>query len=189
MKKNLLAISISLLFLTGVIGIGCFQGETLPSDDNDDEEPNNPCDITEVEINDSFDTANFIDILPVLNPALVCGVFEDVDLYSTSEDFFFFFLNPTPGDTEILINLVVEAQDNSVVPVIHLWQTMYDDLGNKTGAYQPKGSFFGNNGMLVILDYPIPYDFIQHNDLFVQLEAIITHPLVDPTYTMEYFTE
>jgi len=179
------------LILALIAAFGCSQGTTVPSDDDDDDcddPPIEDCYFEETEPNGTFGDANFVDLLPVLGSYTFCGDFEDIGIDITDTDFLYFFLNPNPGDTEILINLIVET-DTDITPTIHLWQTVYDALGEPTDTYQSLGTFFGSDGMLLILDFPIPFDFMTNNDLFVQLEAAGTLPLSYHEYTMEYYTE
>ena len=191
--KNVIKIAgVYFLILVLVAAFGCSQSKPILSDGDGDDDCDDPpiedCDFKETEPNDIFDNANFVDLLPVLQSYTFCGAFEDIDLGITDNDFLYFFLNPSPGDTEILINLIVET-DTDVSPSLRLWQTVYDNLGEPTGTYQSLGTFFGSDGMLVILDFPIPFDFMTNNDLFVQLEAVGTLPLSYHEYTMEYYTQ
>ena len=141
-------------------------GQTTVSTDNGPPapppDPTLDCDVFEIEPNDEFFTAQFIEVLPAIpTNDLVCGYLSpagaDIDTY-------YFPLAPNSGATQVIFNLIVTC-DLDVVPVVELLQTVYD-IGVPTfdpGAppeFQSLGTFFGAPGVLTILDWPVPYDFL-----------------------------
>ena len=166
-------------------------GQTKVSTDNGPPAPPpNPtldCDVFEIEPNDDFFTAQFIDVLPA-NPTneLVCGYLSpagaDIDTY-------YFPLAPNPIATQVVFNITISC-DLDVVPVVELLQTVYDGLGVPTGEYQSLGTFFGAAGVLTVLDWPVPYNFQNQNDLYVRVTGLSTSTdNMNKLYKLDYFTQ
>jgi hypothetical protein len=144
------------------------------------------CDYLEIEPNNEFDEANFVDLLPVLDPYLICGDFLFVSEEMKDIDFYHFFLNPDPGQDTVYMNFMITTSPE-VFPSIRLAQTVYDEDGFETGEYTTLGVFVGDKGFLVVLDFPVPYDFLNNNDLFVQFEGVGTQPYQPYQYEIEYW--
>lgn len=167
---------------------GCSQDTQSSNDTNDPPPP--PVEeckgFMEVELNDDHATANYVSLLP--NDGTICGNFLDFDPFTSDKDFYHFFLNPHPGDDEILFNFVVMTTSD-VVPAVQLYQTVYDDLGVPEDYIQI-GTFFGHLGELIVIDFPVKYDFHLSNDLYVRIDGI--YPSNDPEvkpYEVEFWTE
>lgn len=160
--KNLIPLLILLL-------IGCGQSSDGGSNNEPPPPPPPPPgpDYPEQEPNNDFNTANFVTLLPLLGNSETIG--GQTDKYD--EDFFFFFLNPNLGVTEISINIVVETEFFLLAPRVSLYQTIFDEFGEPTGNHQLLGQFMGTDGELVILGWPVPYDYFYNNDLFIVLES------------------
>ena len=164
-------------------------GGGISSNSDNDPPPPDPtedCDILELEPNDDFFNAQFIDVLPSIptNP-IVCGNFFPV---GGDIDNYYFPLAPNPGVTNLLLTLIIDT-DFDVVPVVELLQTIYDPLGAPTGTYQSLGTFFGAEGVLILLDWPVPYDLLNQNDLFIRVTGLPAPPSpFEKLYQLEYFT-
>ena len=155
-------------------------------------DPTLNCGIFEIEPNDEFFTSQFIDVLPAIpTNELVCGYLspagEDIDTY-------YFPLAPNAGATQVIFNLVLTC-DLDVLPVVELLQ-MIHDIGAPTfdpGAppvYESLGTFFGAPGVLTILNWPVPYDFLNQNNLFVRVTGLSTSfDATDKLYKLDYFTQ
>jgi hypothetical protein len=149
--------------------------------------PSIDCDLHEHEPNSTFGEANFVGTLPILGENTLCGEFTNISVDITDRDFLYLFLNPPPKSEEVYVTFIVET-DALVFPSIRLWQTVYDKFGTPTGQYSLLGVFYGNNGILFVPDFSIPYSFLDNNDLFVQIEASSTLISSSHEYTLEYFT-
>lgn len=139
----------------------------------------------EIEPNDTEEDANFVGLLPQLQPVNLCGTFFDYEPNDLHLDYYYFFLNPNPGVEEVMINIALITED-TVVPTIKLLQTVYDEQGNPID-YTSLGIFFGQPGSLVILDFPIPYDFLTNNDLFLRVEGIYPSDYIEKKYKLQYW--
>ena len=169
----------------------CSCGDSSVHVDDKVEGPPNPpsleCDLSEFEPNNTFEEANFVGTLPMLGKNTLCGEFNNVSVEMMDREFIYFFLNPPPRAPEVFVTLIVET-DATLFPSIRLWQTVYNKFGEPTGQYTLLGIFFGKNGLLFVPDFPVPYSFLDNNDLFVQLEAPSPIPFSSHNYTLEYFT-
>jgi hypothetical protein len=135
----------------------------------------------EVEANDSFLTADFLGIFPIISPETVCG---DMSIWPPHDvDFFFFYLIAPEFVEEMRVSFVVTT-DLNATPKIKLYQTVYDQLGNPTGEYQLVGFFVQGPGLLYVDQAVIPHNPFENNDLFVVLEAE-----GDPYHIAEYELE
>jgi hypothetical protein len=171
-------------------------GQTTVSTNNDPPtappDPTLDCDVFEIEPNDEFITAQFIDVLPATpTNELVCGYLSpagaDIDTY-------YFPLAPNPEATQVIFNLIVTC-DLDVLPVVELLQMIHDvgapafDPGAPP-VYESLGTFFGAPGVLTILDWPVPYDFLNQNNLFVRVTGLSTSTdNMNKLYKLDYFTQ
>ena len=169
----------------GLLLCGCTI-ERLDSDGGGDvDDPPTPCDGQyEVEPNDTPREANYLGWLPVLSPETACGDYmpfagvKDVD-------HFFFYLNPKPGVTTVKVNLSI-LTDPQATPVLKLSQSLYDTFGNPTGDYFYLGTFYGQDGELLVIDFPVAYDFLYKNDLFLEVSGLFSSASV-PQYEIQYW--
>ena len=166
-------------------------GQTTVSNDNGPPapppDPTLDCDVFEIEPNDDFFTPQFVDVLPSFptNP-LLCGYLSPA---GTDIDTYYFPLAPNTGVTQIIFTLTITS-DLDVVPVVELLQTIYDPLGVPTGTHQSLGTFFGAAGILNVIDWPVPYDFMTHNDLYVRVTGLPSSSSSDnKLYKLDYFTQ
>jgi hypothetical protein len=171
-------------------------GNTLDTSNNNTvdppPDPTLDCDVFEIEPNDEFFTAQFIDVLPAIpTNELVCGYLSpagaDIDTY-------YFPLAPNPEATQVIFNLIVTC-DLDVLPVVELLQMIHDvgapafDPGAPP-VYESLGTFFGAPGVLTILDWPVPYDFLNQNNLFVRVTGLSTSTdNMNKLYKLDYFTQ
>ena len=192
LKDNLLStilIGITLLCLAFLIS-GCGGGVTKIEGNNPSDPPPDPtldCDVFEIEPNDDFFTPQFVDVLPSFptNP-LLCGYLSPA---GTDIDTYYFPLAPNTGVTQVIFTLQITS-DLNVVPVVELLQTIYDALGVPTGTHQSLGTFFGAAGILNVIDWPVPYDFMTHNDLYVRVTGLpVLTTTEDTLYKLDYFTQ
>ena len=139
----------------------------------------------EMEPNDDFDMANYVALLPALQPETLCGKFYDYDPFTADKDYFFFFLNPNPGAEEVIFNFVVKTEDD-VVPAAYLYQTIYDELGVPQD-HQQLGIFYGVPGELVVLDFHVPYHFLDNNDLYLRVDGIYPTDFIEKEYSVQYW--
>ena len=174
-----------LALATGLLLCGCTI-ERVDSDGGGDvDDPPTPCDGQyEVEPNDTPRDANYLGWLPVLSPETACGDYmpfagvKDVD-------HFFFYLNPKPGVTTVKVNLSI-LTDPQATPVLKLSQSLYDTFGNPTGDYFYLGTFYGQDGELLVIDFPVAYDFLYKNDLFLEVSGLFSSASV-PQYEIQYW--
>ena len=155
----------SLLLL---LAASCSQGQTGANGGNGGGDPPTPptYDYDEVEFNDTFNSAQFITLLPQWYQENIGGILDLPD----DLDYYYFFLNPNLGQDEVMVNIMVET-DPFIAPRVSLYQTIYDTLGAPTGDYQLIGTYVGVDGNLIILDVPIPYHSFTNNDLYLLLEG------------------
>jgi len=146
------------------------------------------CDYEEIEFNDTPDSANFVNILPVLGAGNhICG-----DLFSWGQgiegdiDTFYFFLNPNLGQETIYFNFVVETEF-PVIPVVNLYRTIYNNTGEPTEDYEVLGIFYGDPTSLVVLDFPLEYEDLVSNDVFLELTAASPYPVGTFDYKIDYW--
>ena len=139
----------------------------------------------EMEPNDVEEAANYVGLMPELQPVAICGTFFDYEPNDPHLDYYRFFLNPIVGADMVMLNVVLQTEE-TVVPAIRLLQTVYDEQGN-TVDYTSLGIFFGEPGELVILDFPIPYDFLTNNDLYFRVEGIYPPDYIEKNYKLEYW--
>ena len=155
-------------------------------DDGGGEDPPFVCEgFMEMEPNDVEEAANYVGLMPELQPVSICGTFFDYEPNDLHLDYYHFFLNPIVGAEEVMLNVVLQTEE-TVVPAIRLLQTVYDDQGN-TVDYTSLGIFYGVAGELVILDFPIPYNFLTNNDLYLRVEGIYPPDYIEKNYKLEYW--
>ena len=166
--------------------VGCNTNSEPPNDD-DDGGPPPPvsCDgYLEVEPNGEYEQAQFITILPEYSPDPICGeyvgVWQDVDFYK-------FWLQPKNTDPQIIKLNVVFDTDKEVVPYLSFYQSEYDETGAPTGSYLWVGTFFGEDGRIEILDFPIPYVWGEKQDLVVAVEHITPLPITVAPYKLSFW--
>ena len=167
--------------------VGC-NANSEPSDRDYDGPPPPPpsCEgFQEMEPNDMHSMANFVSHLPVLQGEEVCGTWIYQNDGPAGKDYYHFYLNPKPGVEEIKLNLVLECEETTV-PVAYLSQTVYDQEGYPTG-YNNIGTLYGVHGELIILDFSIPYDFLEKNDLFIRLDGIYPKDFIVKDYEFKYW--
>jgi hypothetical protein len=175
-------VALGLFILVG----GCSNSHT--HDDNGGDPPDPPvgCQgFPENEPNDTPTTGTYLGYLPTLAPESVCGEWLDIPFNDHDVDYYFFYLSPPPGVTQFPLNMSVMT-DPAAVPYVQLQQTIYDSDGNPTGGYKTIGTFYGEDGTLLIIDFPITYDFYNNNNLIVRLEGIYPLGMV-PEYEMQYW--
>ena len=139
----------------------------------------------EIEPNDTEELANYVGLMPHLQPENICGTFFDYEPFDQHLDYYYFFLNPNPGAEHVMLNIALTT-DETVVPAIRFLQTVYDDQGNPVD-YNNLGIFFGIPGSLVILDFCIPYDFLESNDLYMRVEGIYPPDYIEKKYKLQYW--
>lgn len=155
-------------------------------DDDDCGEPPKDCEgFWEMEPNDVEEDANYVAIMPHLQPTNICGTFFDYESDDQHLDYYYFFLNPPPGADVVMLNIALTTKED-VVPAIRLLQSVYDDQGN-TVDYTSLGEFYGALGQLVILDFPVPYDFLTSNDLYLRVEGIYPSDYIEKEYKLQYW--
>lgn len=154
-------------YLLPIFLLAC-QGETVPSNHDDDDPVDEPwCENHEWEPNDDFFQADFITVLPTFTEECIEGL-----ITSQYVDYFLFFLVPPSMDTEVVeVSLSVEILNEFTTPKVTFYQTEYDKEGNPTGGYTRLGEFIGADGWLLISNWPVRYDFLERNNLYVKLEA------------------
>jgi hypothetical protein len=189
--KDRLAYATFWMALLAVVAIllgSCNQGAQGKGDGGPPPPPYE-CEYEEEEYNDTLDEANFVNILPVLGGNHhICG-----ELYHWGQgndgdvDTFYFFMNPTQGQETLFINFVVES-DPQVIPKVRLSRTIYDINGQPTGDYEVLGIFYGDPSSLVVLDFPLKYEDLTHNDLFVELTAAAPYPVGIFDYKIDYWS-
>ena len=175
MANNLLKYTLLLPLL-----LAC--GSDGPSNNTGDEEPPSPptFDYEEDEPNNTLANAQFIQLLPEYDKKDIHGYLSAPD----GADCFYFFLNPVPGDDELLLSFNVDMTWYTT-PKVTLYQTIYDELGEETGEYLQVGTFVGEEGYVEVTAYPIEYDFFRRNDLFFVLEGFGDG---FDEYVIEFFT-
>ena len=130
--------------------------------------PNPPLyDFGEEEPNDSFESPQFLTVLPEWTESDLKGHLNPIE---DDLDFYYFFLDLNAGDDELLFNVAIECE-YYVTQKVSFYQTIYDPLGVPTGDYQLIGTFVGVEGNLVVLDLPVPYHPFWNNDLFMVIEG------------------
>jgi hypothetical protein len=156
---------------------------TVNKNDSDDGGGSDPpgYDFTEVEPNDAFDEAQFLTVLPEWSQKTL-----GADWWVLPEkDFFWFFLDPLPGISQLNFNLMINCS-----PTIHpgcvLFQTVYDSLGNITD-YQVIGVYQGFEGNLMALDITLPFDPFYNNDLILMVKTQGTGS--DTDYTLDFWND
>ena len=169
-----------------LLAVSCDSSVDSVGDDDGNQEPPIECEgFHEMEPNDTEEDANFVGLLPHLQPTSLCGTFFDYEPFDQHLDYYYFFLNPNSGAEEVMINISLTTED-SVVPAIRFLQTVYDEQGNAID-YNSLGIFFGTPGELVILDFPIPYDFLTNNDLYLRVEGIYPPDYIEKKYKLQYW--
>ena len=179
------SLKLAILYLLGVFLIvsmlpSC--GSYGPSGHtHDDEEPPRPpeYDFLDTEPNNTFETAQFISLLPDYEKRDIHGYISAPN----GADVFYYYLNPVAGDDELLLNLDV-AFFWANTPKVSLYQTKYNEMGFADG-YQFLGTYVGQNGKLEVINAPIYYNFFTNNDLFIVLEA---YGEGYDEYVLEYWT-
>ena len=156
---------------------------TLSTIDDDGDPPPPPppsCD-QELEPNDYFTQATFVDVFPVSPPDKICGSLPFFDT-----DFFYFYLSPASPVTEIYVSVVIVTDPDATLK-LSLFQTVYDSDGYPTGAYTMLGQFVDGPGMVFVNSFPVPYDMMMNNDLFMTVEDLsLSFPY--PEYELEYWS-
>jgi len=146
--------------------IGC---SDHPESDKDFDGPPPPskCEgFSELEPNGTPESAQFISILPEFSPLPICGEYfgfwEDVDFYK-------FWLQPNNTESQIIeMNLVLTAEPD-ILPYVSFYQSELDEMGIPTGDYGWIGTFFGEEGYLEVIDFPVPYIWASKMDLIIKV--------------------
>ena len=135
----------------------------------------------EIEPNDHFAIADFLGVLPVVAPEMVCG---DMYIWPPHDaDVFFLYLSAPEFVEEMYVSIVVST-DLDTTPKINLYQTIYDGNGNPTEDYQLIGQYIQGPGLLFVDEAVVPHHPLENNDLFIVLEAF-----GDPYHIAEYELE
>tara|TARA_B110000285_G_C15104670_1_gene607227 strand:- start:121 stop:684 length:564 start_codon:yes stop_codon:yes gene_type:complete len=171
-------------FVLSFIMSGC-GGSSVPSD-GPGEPPTDPeYDYTEMEPNNSLETAQFLTVLPVSNTQNLLG---DYNNSADDKDCYAFFLSPPIGAKSTLFNFIVEPDPSFqwAGSRVKLWQTIVDDKGNPTG-YQLLGTWVANSvgGTLAVFDIEIPYDEFYNNDLIMKMSTPYQGP---STYILDFWS-
>jgi len=172
------------------LGLCLLVGSCVPDHSHSDGgggwEPPKPCEgFSEFEPNDDHEYATYLGNLPVLSPETVCGDWVTYPLTQDDTDYYYFFLNPAPGVTQISFNMSIST-DYDATPALKLQQTLYDPNGEPSGYYQTLGVFYGSDGELLVFDFPITYDFYNKNDLFLCVEGIYPGTIA-PEYEINFW--
>ena len=183
--KTLFNLACCLAFSVVLLAFSCTGSVDAVSDDDGGDPPIDCEGFWEIEPNDSEEDANYVALLPDLQPTNLCGTFFDYEPNDQHLDYYYFFLNPRPGVDVVMLNIALTTKDD-VVPAIRLLQSVYDDQGNTVG-YNSLGMFFGELGELVILGFPVPYHFLDNNDLFLRVEGIYPSDYIEKTYKLQYW--
>ena len=165
--------------------IGCsIKHEESGGDDGGPPPPVSCEGVLEVEPNGEYEQAQLVTVLPQYSPDPICGeyvgVWEDVDFYK-------FWLQPTnPNHQIIFLNVVLET-DKEISPYISFYQSEFDHTGMPTGDYQWLGTFFGEDGRVDILDFPVPYYWGSKMDLVLAVEHITPLPTSEAPYKLSFW--
>lgn len=197
--KEVMKTIVGLLLLGGAIvillgAVGCTNstpGLPLLDDDDDDDDSHivgDECDFIEWEPNDELASAQFVDVLPILGPRLICGglnTFLSPTFELTSEsDIFFFDLYPASEGTVTILNMHVLFKNDDITPRLSIWQT---DEKAKGPVFLD--SFYGENGSLLLLDYFIEFNELNSHDLIFVIDHVGNPSVIVPPerYTIEYW--
>jgi hypothetical protein len=166
--------------------VGC-NTNSEPSNDDDDGGPPPPvsCDgYLEVEPNGEYEQAQFITILPEYSPDPICGeyvgVWEDVDFYK-------FWLQPNNIETPIIEMNLVLTTESDIIPYVSFYQSELDEMGIPTGDYGWIGTFFGEEGYLEVLDFPVPYVWASKMDLIIKVGHLTPLPITVAPYKLSFW--
>ena len=151
-------------YLLPLLLLAC-QGKTVPSDhtDDNDQEEEPWCENHEWEPNDEFFQSDYITVLPTFNETCVEGLIS-----AEEEDIFEFFLVPPYPVTTMDVFFSLEVLSEYTTPKITLYQ---EDKSDGGGTFIRVGEFVGEPGYLLIDGWPVLYDHIKFNDVYVVVEA------------------
>ena len=154
-----------------VFAFSCNSGDISSAGEigDDCDDPPDPHFCTqELEPNDHFDEANFIDVLPILSTETVCG---DLFLYPPHDaDTFHYYISLPEHVIKTPISIVITT-DVETTPKLRMFQTIHDSLGNPTGNYMLLGQWVQDTGMLFVDSFMVPHDILMNNDLYMVVEA------------------